>query len=48
VKRETGENPARTRRCDEGALFFYVTGKLGRRNKVLIAKSEDLPMVNVV
>lgn len=51
VKREASVILARTRRCDRGVLFpqFYgcedVTGKLGRRNKALILKSEDLPVM---
>ena len=45
VKREAGASPARTRRCNVGVLFYNVTGKPGRRNKMWITKSEDLPMM---
>lgn len=48
VKREAGVSPARTRRCNVGVLFQNVTGNtgiLGRRNKALITKSEDLPVM---
>jgi hypothetical protein len=46
LKREAGENPARTRRCNAGALFQYVTGKSREDEmKVMIAKSEDLPVM---
>jgi len=45
VKREAGENPGRTRRCDAGVSFQYATEQSGRRNEVLIAKSEDLPVM---
>ena len=48
MKREAGVSPARTRRCNVGVLFQNVTGStgiLGRRNKALITKSEDLPMM---
>lgn len=46
MKREAGESPARTRRCNAGILFQDVTGK-GREDetKVMIAKSEDLPVM---
>ena len=46
VKREAGENPARTRRCNVGASFQNVTG-VSREGEIeaLIAKSEDLPVM---
>lgn len=48
MKREAGGSPARTRRCKGGAEFHNVTGrKPGRRNKALIPKSEDLPVMIV-
>ena len=46
MKREAGVNPARTRRCNVGASFQNVTGKSREDEmKVLIAKSEDLPVM---
>ena len=46
VKREAGESPARTRRCNVGAAFQDVTGKSREdETKVMIAKSEDLPVM---
>ena len=46
MKREAGESPARTRRCNAGVSFQNVTGgKPGRRSEVMIAKSEDLPVM---
>ena len=33
VKRKAGENPARTRRCKEGALFKITTG-INREGKI--------------
>ena len=46
VKREAGANPARTRRCKEGVLSDKTHwDKPGREDKVLISKSEDLPVL---
>ena len=46
MKREAGESPARTRRCNAGILFQNVTGKSREdETKVMIAKSEDLPVM---
>lgn len=46
--RESGVNPERSRRCKSVAIFHAelisaVTVKMGRRNIVLMLKSEDLP-----
>ncbi len=45
VKREAGERPARSRRCNKGVVFrFAPLGIcLGRRNMAMSLKSEDLP-----
>lgn len=46
VKREAGVNPARTRRCMDGVLFYKCHWQmLGRRNKMWMSKSEDLPVL---
>lgn len=46
VKREKGVSPLRTRRCNVGVLFQYVTGNCWEDgNRMMIAKSEDLPMM---
>jgi len=45
IKRETGENPVRSRRREAGLAISYATGKLGRRNRVFAAEPEDLPML---
>ena len=45
VKRETGESPVRTRRCNKGVLFICTTGKPGRWNKAVILEPEDLPVI---
>lgn len=44
VKREAGENPARTRHRNYGARKEYVTEKSGRPFCALIFKPGDLPV----
>ncbi len=55
VKREAGERPARSRRCERGVLlppqrkggachWEYP----GRRSRMMILKSEDLPVMGTV
>lgn len=45
VKREAGERPARSRRCNKGVIFRFVPLgiRLGRWNMAMSLKSEDLP-----
>lgn len=43
VKREAGENPARSRRCNRGALL-NCHRNFWKVNKAVILKSEDLPI----
>lgn len=51
--RESGVNPERSRRCKSVAIFHaglipVVTVKMGRRNTVLMPKSEYLPFYDVI
>lgn len=39
------ERLTRSRRCKGRAVFYDVTGKLGRQNAAMTPKSEDLPCV---
>jgi len=43
IKRETGENPVRSRRREAGLAISYATGKLGRRNRVLLLSRKTCP-----
>lgn len=56
VKREAGERPARSRRCERGVLLppqkqrrcMSLGESPGRRSRVMILKSEDLPVMGTV
>ena len=43
--RETGENPVRSRHCEQQCTARYVTEKSGRRQYALRCEPGDLPAV---
>ena len=41
VKRETGVNPVRSRRCNDGVFFLFLQRKRKPLNRKLFGKDEE-------